>query len=98
MVLKFYSQVFFKLKILKKRKKRKMAKEIHTKTIEKVLLYIKSRLIIDYKQFHAYCLIWASKKFIQPSSAFPPVYRDFYRLLIATSIDHKAPTIICSFN
>ena len=28
---------------------------------------------------------------IQPSVAFPPLYRDLYRLLIATSIDHWVP-------
>ena len=38
-----------------------------------------------------YCLSWTSKKIIQPSLAFPPLYQDFYRLLIATSIDHWVP-------
>ena len=37
--------------------------------------------------FHQYSLIWASKE-IHLTFAFQPLYRDFYRLLIATYIDH----------
>ena len=61
--------------------------------------YILQLLILELikiiqSRFHAYCLIWASKNIIQPSSAFPPLYRDFYRLLIATSIDHWEPRML----
>ena len=34
------------------------------------------------------------KKTIQPSFAFPSLYRDFYRLLTAISIDHWPPRML----
>lgn len=40
------------------------------------------------------CLIWASKKIIQPSFAFPPFYHNLYRLLIATSTDQYVTRIL----
>ena len=42
-------------------------------------------------RFYVYFLIWASKEIIQPSFVFPPLYYDFYRLLIATYMDHWVP-------
>ena len=44
--------------------------------------------------FHAY-LIWASKKLFSQALRFHSLlYRDFYRLLIATSEDHSVPGIL----
>ena len=48
-------------------------------------------LDIVQSRFHTYCLIWTAKKIIQPSSAFPPLYRDFYRPL-------GTKNVICSFS
>ena len=45
-------------------------------------------------QFYACCWIWASEKLIQPSFAFPPFYRDFYRLLIATFKGQWVPRML----
>ena len=42
-------------------------------------------VFVFQSQFHAYCLVWAFRKAIRRSSAFPPFYRDFYRLLFAAS-------------
>ena len=41
------------------------------------------------------------KKIMQPSSAFSPLYRGFYRLLIAISIDYWLPmdtNMVCLLN
>ena len=40
------------------------------------------------------CFICTSKKIIQPSSAFPPLYRDFCKLIIETSIYHWVPRML----
>ena len=59
-------------------------------------LVVRNDYIITYVQFiqsrlHPYCLIWASRKIIQPSFA---LYRDFYRLLIAAFTDHWVPRML----
>ena len=51
------------------------------------IFHLNAKLLIQ-SRLHAYCLIWASKN-IQPSSAYAPLRSDFYRLLIATSIDYR---------
>ena len=43
---------------------------------------------------YAYSLIWALKKITKRSFAFPPMYRDLYRLFIATSKDHWVPKML----
>ena len=54
---------------------------IHTAIAYKMFL-------LSQTLFHAYCLIWTLKRIIQLSSAFRTLHGDFYRLIIATSIDH----------
>ena len=42
-------------------------------------------------------LILVSKKIIQPSSVFPSLYCDFYRLLLVTSRDNWVPRMSLVF-
>ena len=59
----------------------------HLQIVSSVIMKAPNRRIF-HSWFQAYCLIQASKKIIQPSPMFPPLHREFHRLIIAASIDH----------